>query len=173
MSKGIYAHFLPAPSFDIDDLLLKRIERGSARYYAVGWALIQKWLPIDLILWSIESQNVLLKKFIWFPLGYLRVIGPRSQLATIFGLWPTLLCNCKKKIVAVGVHPGPRIDFWAMKYLDEHQQKYLDVKITDVNFEFSRQKIQIFCLMDSGFFCAKIQIFHTFLTITHIWILSF
>ena len=103
MSKGIYAHFLPAPSFDIDDLLLKRIERGS--YYAVGWALIQKWSPIDLILWSLESQNVLLKKFIWFPLGYLRVIGPRSQLATIFGLWPTLLCNCKKKkkIVAVGV----------------------------------------------------------------------
>ena len=49
MSKGIYAHFLPAPSFDIDDLLLKRIER-RARYYAVGWALIQKWLPIDLIL---------------------------------------------------------------------------------------------------------------------------
>ena len=96
MSKGIYAHFLPAPSFDIDDLLLKRIERRSARYYTVGWALIQKWLPIDLILWSIESQNVLLKKFIWFPLGYLRVIEPRSQLATIFGLWPTLRCNCKK-----------------------------------------------------------------------------
>ena len=69
MSKGIYAHFLPAPSFDIDDLLLKRIERRSARYYAVGWALIQKWLPIDLILWSIESQNVLLKKFFDFPLG--------------------------------------------------------------------------------------------------------
>ena len=149
MSKGIYAHFLPAPSFDIDDLLLKRIERGS--YYAVGWALIQKWLLIDLILWSIEPQNVLLKKFIWFPLGYLRVIGPRSQLATIFGLWPTLLCNFKK-IVAVGVHPGPRIDFWAMKYLDEHQQKYLDVKITKDNFEFSRQKNSV----NSGFFWAKI-----------------
>ena len=167
MSKGIYAHFLPAPSFDIDDLLLKRIERGS--YYAVGWALIQKWSPIDLILWSIESQNVLLKFFLFdLTPGYPRVLGLQSQLATILGLWPTLLSNCKKKIVAVGVHPGPRIDFWAMKYLDEHQQKYLDVKITELNFEFSRQKIQ-----NSGFFCAKIQIFHTFLTITHIWILSF
>ena len=43
--------------------------------------------------------------------GYPRVLGLQSQLATILRLWPTPYGVIAKKIVAVGVHPGPRIDF--------------------------------------------------------------